>query len=107
MLGQIQSKMQTSALLAGFTSTVFGVMLTQSDYWTLWLGAATAVGPAGVAGDGPTGTLSPTSDLPARTGGGTTARESAGWISKAVTGHPSCARRLGARWDCSPSAGVA
>ena len=31
MLGQIQSKMQTSALLAGFTSTVFGVMLTQSD----------------------------------------------------------------------------
>jgi hypothetical protein len=28
--------MQTSALLAGFTSTVFGVVLTQSDYWTVW-----------------------------------------------------------------------
>jgi phosphohistidine phosphatase SixA len=30
---KIQSKMQTSALLAGFTSTMFGVVLTQSDYW--------------------------------------------------------------------------
>lgn len=30
---KIQSKMQTSALLAGFTSTVFGVVLTESDYW--------------------------------------------------------------------------
>jgi len=29
--------MQTSALLAGFTSTVFGVVLTQSDYWTPWV----------------------------------------------------------------------
>jgi phosphohistidine phosphatase SixA len=35
---KIQSKMQTSALLAGFTSTVFGVVLTQSDYWTIWGG---------------------------------------------------------------------
>jgi phosphohistidine phosphatase SixA len=34
LLPKIQSKMQTSALLAGFTSTAFGVVLTQSDYWT-------------------------------------------------------------------------
>jgi phosphohistidine phosphatase SixA len=38
LLPKIQSKMQTSALLAGFTSTVFGVVLTESAYWTpdLW-----------------------------------------------------------------------
>lgn len=40
LLPKIQSKMQTSALLAGFSSTVFGVVLTQSDYWMLWVGAA-------------------------------------------------------------------
>ena len=37
LLPKIQSKMQTSALLAGFTSTVFGVVLTQSDYWAPWV----------------------------------------------------------------------
>jgi phosphohistidine phosphatase SixA len=36
LLPKIQSKMQTSALLAGFTSTVFGVVLTESDYWIPW-----------------------------------------------------------------------
>ena len=38
LLPKIQSKMQTSALLAGFSSTVFGVVLTQSDYWMAWTG---------------------------------------------------------------------
>lgn len=36
LIPKIRSKMQTSALLAGFTSTVFGIVLTQSDYWTPW-----------------------------------------------------------------------
>jgi phosphohistidine phosphatase SixA len=40
LLPKIQSKVQTSALLAGFSSTVFGVVLTQSDYWTTWSDAA-------------------------------------------------------------------
>jgi len=33
---KIQSKMQTSALLAGFTFSVLVAVLTESDYWTPW-----------------------------------------------------------------------
>jgi phosphohistidine phosphatase SixA len=36
LLSKIGSKMQVSALLAGFTSTAFGVILTESDYWASW-----------------------------------------------------------------------
>lgn len=50
LLPKIQSKMQTSALLAGFSSATFGVVLTQSDYWAHWpAGAAWPSGPEGAA----------------------------------------------------------
>jgi phosphohistidine phosphatase SixA len=48
LLPKIQSKMQTSALLAGFTSAAFGVVLAESDYWTSW--AASVNSPAGSSG---------------------------------------------------------
>ena len=50
LLPKVQSKMQTSALLAGFSSATFGVVLTQSDYWASWpAGAAWPSGLQGVA----------------------------------------------------------
>lgn len=50
LVPKIQSKMQTSALLAGFSSATFGIVLTQSDYWTAWPpGAAWPSGAQGVA----------------------------------------------------------
>jgi hypothetical protein len=48
LLPKIQSKMQTSALLAGFSSATFGVVLTQADYWASW--PAGALWPSGLQG---------------------------------------------------------